>query len=93
MPAKPDPSVFIDYTNYRGERSVRLVVPQGIIWASNEWHPEEQWLLRAYDLGKDAERYFAMSSIHSWRTPVEHRAQAKQKETAAPQSSETERAG
>lgn len=60
-------AVFIDYTNYRGERSVRQIIPNGMMyWGSNEWHPEEQWLIRAWDVEKQASRTFAMLGIHKW---------------------------
>jgi predicted DNA-binding transcriptional regulator YafY len=58
--------VVIDYTNYRGERSMRRIRPTNLVWDSNEWHPVEQWLLIAWDLDKDASRAFAVSGIHSW---------------------------
>lgn len=60
--------VYIDYTNYRGERGVRLIQPQpdGLYWGSNEYHREEQWLLRAIDVEKKTLRTFAMRDIHGW---------------------------
>jgi hypothetical protein len=60
--------VFIDYTNYRGERSVRLIQPlvDGMYWGSNEYHPTEQWLLRAIDVEKKALRTFAVRDIHGF---------------------------
>lgn len=61
--------VIIDYTNWKGERSIRTIIPIRIYWGSNEWHKEEQWLLEAHDLEKQALRNFAMKDIHSW-TPV-----------------------
>lgn len=70
----PNQAVWIDYTNYRGERAVRRVVPWEIIWGANEWHPEPQWLLRAYDPEKKAPREFAMKSIHNWLTPTDRTA-------------------
>lgn len=63
-------TVEIDYTNWRGERSVRRVVPERIQWTANKWHRELQWLLRAWDEEKRDFRDFAMKDIHSWR-PVE----------------------
>jgi predicted DNA-binding transcriptional regulator YafY len=63
--------VVIDYTNYKGERSERLITPQGIRFGSNRWHPDEQWLLQAVDSFKDAERTFALTDIHSWRAASE----------------------
>lgn len=60
--------VTIDYTNWRGERSVRDIMPLGN-WkfGSNEWHPDEQWMFLAYDIAKGENRWFAMSGIHSWQ--------------------------
>lgn len=64
-----DQVVLIDYTNYRGERSVRRVLLSGaMIWTSNEYHPEPQWLMPALDIEKGTARQFAMKDIHSWRT-------------------------
>ncbi len=61
--------VVIDYTNWRGERSTREIVPLGN-WklGSNEWHPQEQWMFLARDVAKGEDRWFAMSGIHSWRS-------------------------
>lgn len=58
--------VTIDYTNWHGERSKRRILPEGIFWGSNEWHPKEQWLLEARDLDKRETRVFALKNIHSW---------------------------
>lgn len=60
-------AVRIDYTNYRGERGVRLIQPERIWFGATEWHPSPQWLLEAYDLEKSASRTFAMLDIHSWQ--------------------------
>lgn len=61
-------AIYIDYTNWRGERSIRRIIPTkaGLEWASNEYHPEKQWLLVALDVDKDAIRTFAMKDIHRW---------------------------
>jgi hypothetical protein len=59
--------VEIDYTNYRGERSLRRIQPKKLRFESTEWHPEPQWLMEALDLGKNETRYFALKDIHSWR--------------------------
>jgi predicted DNA-binding transcriptional regulator YafY len=62
--------VQIDYTNWRGKRSLRLITPGTIRWATTPWHPEPQWILGAWDEQKGAFRDFAMKDIHSWR-PVQ----------------------
>ncbi len=62
--------VEIDYTNWRGERSKRRIVPLTIRFESNEWHPEAQWICEAIDCDRGDTRSFAMKDIHSWH-PVE----------------------
>ena len=61
-------NVEIDYTNYRGERSVRTIQPIRIFFGRDQWHiTADQWLLEAYESEKKNIRYFAMNGIHSWR--------------------------
>lgn len=57
----------IDYTNWRGERAVRKIIPICIFYASNTYHKDEQWLLEAIDHDKGEIRIFAMNKIHSWK--------------------------
>lgn len=58
---------LVDYTNWRGQRKLRRIVPREIRFGSNDWHPEEQWLLLASDLESGQQREFAMKDIHSWK--------------------------
>lgn len=60
-------SVRIDYTNYRGERGIRTVLP-GLIYfgSAPPRHPGPEWLMEAWDHEKEAARTFAMKDIHSW---------------------------
>lgn len=51
------------YTNWKGETSVRNIIPQEIYFGSNQWHKEEQWLLQAIDVDKGAQRTFAVGNI------------------------------
>ena len=60
-------AVQIDYTNHRGERAWRKILPHSISFDVSAWHNGYQWLLLAYDCDKNAEREFAMSSIHEWK--------------------------
>jgi len=60
--------VKILYTNYRGETSIREIIPQKIWFGKTEWHPESQWLLDAYDINKKENRSFAIKDIKSWLT-------------------------
>lgn len=58
--------IKILYKNYRGETTLREIVPIEIIFGSTEFHPEKQWLLKAYALEKNEERTFAMKDILEW---------------------------
>lgn len=58
--------VTLDYTNYKGERKTYHIIPDKLLFISNKWHPEPQWLLKAWDLNKKDTRFFAMKDIHKW---------------------------
>jgi predicted DNA-binding transcriptional regulator YafY len=60
--------VKILYTNWKGVTKTRLIIPKEIFYGSNEWHKKEQWLMRAHDVEKDAERTFAMKDIKEWNS-------------------------
>jgi predicted DNA-binding transcriptional regulator YafY len=60
-------SVWIDYTNHRGERRWRKIQPHRLMFAATKHHPWAQWLLVATDLEHNHERWFAMKDIHQWR--------------------------
>jgi len=55
----------IDYTNWREERSIRVVIPIRIEYTSNEWHKDPCWLMFAYDEKKKEVRTFPLASIHA----------------------------
>jgi predicted DNA-binding transcriptional regulator YafY len=60
--------VLIDYTNYKGERALRHVIPINLWHGTTEHHPHPGWLLQAYAMDRDgAVRDFSMDDIHSWR--------------------------
>ena len=58
-----DPKTLVmDYTNWRGERARRSIVPTGQLrFGTTEWHPKPGWLLEAWDPSKGAMREFALS--------------------------------
>lgn len=58
-------AISLVYTNYRGETSVRRVIPKRIWFGATDWHPEDQWMLDAVDLDKQAERSFALKDIRT----------------------------
>jgi hypothetical protein len=62
--------IEIDYTNYRGERAVRKILPIRVFYGKTEYHPEEQWLLKALDWDRNVERDFSLNSIHRWGSPT-----------------------
>lgn len=52
-----------EYINYKGIKSTRSVIPMSLYFGSTEFHPENQWLMVAYDLDKHCERTFALKDI------------------------------
>ena len=60
-------TVEIVYTNWKGITALRHIIPKGIFFGSTEWHTEEQWLLNAFDVDKQADRAFALKDIKSWK--------------------------
>lgn len=59
-------AVRVLYTNYRGETTIRRVLPKSIWFGSCEWYPSEQWLLDVIDLERSVERVFALKNIRAW---------------------------
>lgn len=58
--------VHVDYTNWRGIRSRRLIYPieKTMRFTATSFHPEVQWLFDARCQGEL--RTFALKDIHSW---------------------------
>lgn len=52
--------INLTYTNWRGEKAVRLVMPKRLWFGTTEFHPEPQWLLEVYDIEKQAFRDYAL---------------------------------
>ncbi len=63
--------IRIDYTNYAGERTARIVEPIRIYFGSTDHHPEQQWLMEAFDVRKKAIRHFAIQDVHQWTPHVD----------------------
>lgn len=63
--------VVINYTNWKGVTALRRIIPKKIFFGSTEWHKEEQWLLEALDVDKNADRSFAVKDIKSWQVEQE----------------------
>ena len=58
--------IKILYTNWKGKTSYRNIIPKSIEFKSTEWHKEEQWILNAFDIDKNADRAFALKDIKEW---------------------------
>ena len=64
MKTKDAPPLVLTYTNHRGETGVRRIIPLAAPWwGQTDWHLEPQWLLRAFDVDKQAEREFALEGF------------------------------
>jgi len=59
-------AVKVKYCNYRGEVGVRSIIPIEIYWGQTEYHPHDQWLLKVWDVEKDAERIYAFKDIQEF---------------------------
>ena len=59
-----DRAVHLDYTNWKGERRWRRVLPQSLWYGTTSYHPTPQWFIRAVDLEKNAVRDFADKDLH-----------------------------
>lgn len=57
---------LVDYTNYKGNRGLRLIIPQERFIGETEFHEGKQELLRCFDLDRVAERTYALCDIHDW---------------------------
>lgn len=58
--------VKILYTNWKGVTSYRNIIPKSIEFKATDWHQEEQWILNAFDVDKQADRGFALKDIKEW---------------------------
>lgn len=58
--------VKVRYKNWKGRIAVREIFPIKLWFGFTEWHPEEQWLLKVYDMDKEAVRDYAMKDIIEW---------------------------
>lgn len=58
--------IKVEYTNYRGEKGIRTIVPISFYFGSTEYHPQEQWLVKLWDVDRQAERVYALKEITRW---------------------------
>ncbi len=58
--------IKVQYTNYRGETAVRTIVPLSFEFGRTDYHPHEQWLVKVWDVDRNAERLYALKDISKW---------------------------
>ncbi len=51
------------YKYYEGKVQWRTILPIELWYGSTDWHPAEQWFIKAYDPTKDAQRAFALADF------------------------------
>lgn len=68
IPALIDMSrqIKVRYTNWRGESGTRVIVPIELFWGKTEYHPQEQWLLKVWDIDRADYRDYALTDITEW---------------------------
>lgn len=64
--------VEFDYVNWQGIESKRAVYIKGFYYGSTEYHKENQFLMRGFDLHKSADRVFAMNDMSNVKEVVSH---------------------
>lgn len=55
--------VYAPYTNWKGQTRMRRFIPQEVFWGKTDFHPEEQWFMKVWDVDKDAERIYALKDL------------------------------
>ncbi len=56
-----------EYTNYQGKKSVRYFFPLSIVFGSDNWHKEDQFLIHVQDLDRDVRRSFALKHMENFQ--------------------------
>jgi hypothetical protein len=67
--------IHFKYKNWKGVTSERKAIVNGIFWGSTEYHKENQFLLKGFDLDKMEERDYALRDVEEVLTiyGIEHR--------------------
>lgn len=62
-----DIAIKVIYKNYRGEVGLRRIIPLDIFYGSSEFHKEQQWLMKVWDVDKKDYRTYALRDIQEWK--------------------------
>lgn len=60
--------ISFEYTNYRGETTIRRGLPISFRWGTTDWHKEEGYLFKMLDLDKGEIREFALKDCDFTKT-------------------------
>ena len=66
------PPLAFTYRNHRGQVAARRAFPIWIWFGSTKWHPEPQWLMRAFDFDKGEVRDFALRDMEFGPVTIHH---------------------
>jgi len=58
--------VKVEYKNWKGETGIRFIIPLNIFYGHTEYHKEEQWLMKVWDLDKKDYRTYALRDVLKW---------------------------
>jgi len=58
--------VKVEYKNWKGETGIRFIIPLNIFYGNTEYHKEEQWLMKVWDLDKKDYRTYALRDVLKW---------------------------
>lgn len=61
-----DIAVHVNYINWKGQFSLRKIIPLSMRYGSTEYHPEQQWLLHVWDVEKRGYRDYSLKDIREW---------------------------
>ena len=71
LQAIPEEEFCAYYRNWRGEIAWRILIPKGIWYGKTEWHPQEQWFLKAEDTRDGKIKDFALCDFLGETDPAE----------------------
>ena len=59
-------TIRVRYKNWKEDVAIRTIIPLSIFHGSNEFHKENQWLLKVWDVEKHDYRTYAIKDILEW---------------------------
>ena len=62
-----DIAIKVVYKNWKGEVGLRTIIPLSIHHGKSDFHKDEQWLLKVWDIDKKDYRTYALRDILEWK--------------------------